>query len=142
LIASANDELKREHEMLKIKLSQLKDEGHVQPSQDNHDHMVKKLEKGSTITCAKLSQINLKKSYQKIDKPKIKKKAHVRCFECSTLGHFSSDCPNKKVDQANISRRQRRLSQRRCFTCKEKGHKIANYPKEETMTQVCQNWMV
>jgi hypothetical protein len=142
LIASANDELKREHEMLKIELSQLKGEGHVQPSQDNHDHMVKKLEKGSTITCAKLSKINLKKSYQKIDKPKIKKKAHVKCFECSTLGHFSSDCPNKKVDQANISRRQRRLSQRRCFACKEKGHKIANYPKEEMTTQVCQNWMV
>jgi hypothetical protein len=88
--------------MLKIKLSRLKGKGHVQPSQDNCDHMVKK---GSTITCAKLPQINLKTSYQNVDKPKIKKKAHVKCFKCSTLGHFSSEYPNKKNDQAKSSRR-------------------------------------
>jgi hypothetical protein len=81
-IASENDELMRENEMLKIKLSRLKGKGHVQSSQDNRNHMVKKLEKRSTITCAKLPQIKLKTSYQKVDKPKIKKKAHVKCFEC------------------------------------------------------------
>jgi hypothetical protein len=43
LIASENDELKRENEMLKIELSRLKGKGHAQPSQDNCDHMVKKL---------------------------------------------------------------------------------------------------
>jgi hypothetical protein len=41
LIASKNDELKRENKMLKMELSQLKGKGHVQPSQDNRDHMVK-----------------------------------------------------------------------------------------------------
>jgi hypothetical protein len=71
---------------------------------------VKKLEKGSTLIYAKLPQINLKTSYQKVDKTKIKKKAHVKCFECLTLGHFSSECPNKKNDQAKLSRRQRILS--------------------------------
>jgi hypothetical protein len=60
---------------------------------------LKKLEKGSTVTCVKLSQINLMTSYQKVDKAKIKKKAHVKCFECSRLRHFSSECPNKKSDQ-------------------------------------------
>jgi hypothetical protein len=110
-IASENNELKSENEMLKIELSLLKGKGHVQPSQDNRAHMVKKLKKGSTVTCAKLPQINLKTSYQKVDKPKMKKKAQVKCFECSTLGHFSSECPNKKSDQANPSRRQRSLSQ-------------------------------
>jgi hypothetical protein len=110
LIASENDELKRENKMLKMELSRLKRKGHVQPSQDNHEHMVKKLEKGSTITCNKLSQINLKTSYQKVDKTNIKKKAHVKCFECSTLGHFSSECPNKKSDQAKSSKRQRSIS--------------------------------
>jgi hypothetical protein len=109
-IASENDELKRENQILKMKLSRLKDKCHVQPSQDNCDHMVKKLEKGSIITCGKLPQINLKMSYQKFDKPKIKKKAHVKCFQCSTLGHFSSECPNKRNDQAKPSRRQRSLS--------------------------------
>jgi hypothetical protein len=81
LIASKNDELNREVEMLKMKLSRLKGKCHVQLFQDNHDHMVKKLETGSTITCVKLPQINFKKSYQKMDKPKIKKKAHVKCIE-------------------------------------------------------------
>jgi Pyruvate/2-oxoacid:ferredoxin oxidoreductase delta subunit len=66
---------------------------------------VKKLEKRSTVTCAKLPQINLKTSYQKVNKPKIKKKTHVKCFECSTLGHFLSEYPNKKSDQAKLSRR-------------------------------------
>jgi hypothetical protein len=74
-IASENDELKRENEMLKMELSLLKGKGHVQPSQDNRAHMVKNLENGSTVTCVKLPQINLKISYQKIDNPKIKKKA-------------------------------------------------------------------
>jgi hypothetical protein len=122
LIASENDELKRENEMLKMKLSQLKGKDHVQPSQDNRDHMVKKLEKGSTITYTKLPQINLKTSYQKVDKLKIKKKAQVKCFECSILGHFSSKCRNKKSDQAKKPfRRQRGLSQRKCFGCKKKA---------------------
>jgi hypothetical protein len=129
----------RGNEMLKMELSQLKGKGHEQPSQDNRDHMVKKLENGSTVTCTKLPQINLKTSYQKVDKTKIKKKAHVKCFECSTLEHFSSKWPNKKNDQAKPSRRQRSLSQIRCFGCKEKGHNIADYPKEEASKQVCQN---
>jgi hypothetical protein len=60
-ITSENDELKRENEM------------------------VKKLEKESTVTCAKLPQIYLKTYYQKVDKPKIKKKAQIKCFKCSTL---------------------------------------------------------
>jgi hypothetical protein len=37
-----------------MELSRLKDKGHAQPSQDKRDHMVKKLEKGSTITYVKL----------------------------------------------------------------------------------------
>jgi Pyruvate/2-oxoacid:ferredoxin oxidoreductase delta subunit len=104
--------------------------------------MVKKLEKESTVTYAKLSQVNLKTSYQKVDKPKIKKKAQVKCFECSTLRHFSFECPNKKSDQVKPSRRQRSLSQRRCFGCKEKGHNIAVCSKEEALKQVYQNWAV
>jgi transcriptional regulator of aromatic amino acid metabolism len=67
----------------------------VHPSQDNHDYMVKKFENGSTITYIKLPQINLKTFYLNVDKTKtkIKKKTHVKCFECSTLEHFSSECP-------------------------------------------------
>jgi hypothetical protein len=70
LIASENFEFKRQNKMLNMELSRLKGKDHVQPCQDNRDHMVTKLEKGSTITCAKLPQINLKTSYQKIHKTK------------------------------------------------------------------------
>jgi hypothetical protein len=125
-----------------MELSRLKSKGHVQPSQDNRYHMVKKLEKESTVTCVKLPQINMKTSYQKFDKLKIKKKAHVKYFECSTLRHFSSECPNKRNDQAKPSRRQRSFSQRRCFGCKEKCHNIADCPKEEASKQVCQTQTV
>jgi hypothetical protein len=119
----------RENKILKMELSRLKGKDHVQPSQDNCGHMLKKFEKGSTVICTKLPQINLKTSNQKIDKAKIKKKAHVKCFECSTLRHFSSKCSNKKSDQAKPFRRQRSLSQRRCFGCKEKYHNIVDCPK-------------
>jgi hypothetical protein len=91
--------------MLNMELSQFKGKEHVQPSQYNNENMVKKIEKGLTIIYTKLPQINLKTSYQKVDKAKIKKKPHVKCFKCSTLGHFSSKCPNKKSDQAKHSRR-------------------------------------
>jgi hypothetical protein len=59
LIESENEELKRENEMLKMKLSRLKGKGRVQPSQDNRDHMVNKLEKRSTVTCAKVASNQL-----------------------------------------------------------------------------------
>jgi hypothetical protein len=142
LIVSENDEFKRENEMLKVELSRLKGKVYVQLSQDNRDHMVKKFKNGSTVTCAKVSQINLKPSYQKADKTKIKKKAHVKCFECLTSRHFSSKCPNKKNDQVKLSRRQISLSQIRCFTCKEKWHNIADCPKEEASKQIYQNQIV
>jgi hypothetical protein len=84
-IVSENNELKRENEILNMELSRLNGKDHVQPFQDNHYHMTKKLEKRSIVTCAKLPQINLKISYQKIDKTKIKKKDYVKYFECSAL---------------------------------------------------------
>jgi hypothetical protein len=45
LIASENDGLKRENELLKMELSRLKGKDNVQPSQDNRENMVKKLDK-------------------------------------------------------------------------------------------------
>ena len=50
LIAEENDELKREVEELKMEMIKLKSKGQVQPSQDNRNDMVKKLEKGSNTT--------------------------------------------------------------------------------------------
>ena len=56
LIAKENDELKQEVERLMMDLYRLKGKGmesNVQPSQDNREDMVKKFEKGSTVTCSK-----------------------------------------------------------------------------------------
>ena len=52
LLIQENDELKKEVERLNKSLSELKGKNQVQPSQDNRDNMVKKLEKGSTDTCS------------------------------------------------------------------------------------------
>ena len=65
LIAQENDELKQEVEKLKKDLSELKEKSQVQPSQDNRVNMVKKLEKGSTITSSTPQQ-QLKISKSKI----------------------------------------------------------------------------
>jgi hypothetical protein len=86
LIASENDDLKREVEMLKLELSRLKGKEHVQLYQDNRDSIVNKLEKGSTVTCSKLPLTNLTKTHHKSNKSKIKKKPHAKCFECSING--------------------------------------------------------
>jgi cobalamin biosynthesis Co2+ chelatase CbiK len=50
LIAEENDKLKQEVEKLKKDLYVSKEKSKVQPSQDNRESMVKKLEKGSTAT--------------------------------------------------------------------------------------------
>jgi len=59
LIAKENEELKQEVERRMKDLARLKGksiESNVQPSQDNREDMVKKLEKGSTVTCSKYHQ--------------------------------------------------------------------------------------
>jgi hypothetical protein len=53
-------ELKEENERLKMSLTQLKGKCTAQPSQDNCDHMVKKLETGSTMACTKSFEENVK----------------------------------------------------------------------------------
>jgi uncharacterized cysteine cluster protein YcgN (CxxCxxCC family) len=50
LISKENDELKQEVEKLQKDLYVLKEKRKVQPSQDNSEVLVNKLEKGSTIT--------------------------------------------------------------------------------------------
>jgi hypothetical protein len=55
------------------------------------------------------------------------------------LGHFSFECPNKRNDQAEPSKRQKSLYERMCFGCKEKDNNIVDYLKEEASNQVCQN---
>ena len=58
-ITKENNELKKEVQRLMKDLTRLKGKGiesNVQPSQNNREDMVKKLEKGSTVTCFKCHQ--------------------------------------------------------------------------------------
>jgi hypothetical protein len=117
----------------------LKGKGHVQPSQDNRDHMVKKLEKGSIVTYTKLPQINLKTSYQKVDKLKIKKKAHVKSLSAQHWDISHLNVPTRKViKQSPLGDKEAYL--RECaLPARKKGHNIVVCPKEEASKQICQN---
>jgi cobalamin biosynthesis Co2+ chelatase CbiK len=68
LTIKENDELKQEVERLMRDFARLKGKSIVQPSQVNRENMVKKLEKGETVTC----------------------------FKCHHEGHKSYKCPQPK----------------------------------------------
>ena len=83
LIAKENDELKQEVQRLMKGLARLKGksiESNAQLSQDNREDMVKRLEKGSTVTCSK----------------------------CRKKGHKSNKCPQQR--RSFRMRRTRRSS--------------------------------
>jgi hypothetical protein len=74
--------------------------------------MVKKLEKGSTVTSTTLQQ------HIKINKSKTQEKEK---------GHATSHCPTKLKAHETISKKRRRSTRRRlCYVCKEKGHSAAD----------------
>jgi hypothetical protein len=121
LIAQENDELKQEVEKLKRDLYVLKEESQVQPPQDNCDDVVKKLEKGSTVTSSTSQQ------HIKINKSKIQEKEKR---------HGTSHCPTKFKAQETISKKRRRSTRRRlCYVCKEKGHSAADCTQASSTNQ-------
>jgi hypothetical protein len=99
----------QEVEKLKKYLSELKEKSQVQYSQDNRKNMVKKLEKGSTVTSS-ASQLQLKTSDSKIQEKK--KFEHIKCKKCSKTGHLASRCPIKLKAQEALSKKHRRFIKR------------------------------
>jgi hypothetical protein len=108
----------QEVEKLKKEVAKLKEKEKAQPSQDNREPMVKKLEKRIIVTRS-ISQQSHKISVHKISNKK--KLDHIKCYKCSHMGHYASMCSFKKEDNSNQSKRQTSLAQRRCFGCHEKG---------------------
>ena len=127
LIAQENDELKQEVEKLKKDLSELKEKSKVQPSQDNRTNMVKKLERGSNVTSSTPQQ-QIKNNKNKIQ---VKNRfEHIKCYQCSKMGHFASHCPTKLKAQEIISKKHGSSIKRRlCYQCKEKGHSAVDCPQ-------------
>jgi hypothetical protein len=121
-------ELKEENERLKMSLTQLKGKCTAQPSQDNHDYMVKKLETGSTVACTKALEENVKDlriAKRKEQKKKIKTSARS-LNRASMQGNIQA---SKKQGKKKSSRLEDRL----CYICRKKGHQckdcpIGNYP--------------
>jgi len=121
-LALENEVLKQEVERLSLDLSKLKGKSVVQPSQDNRETMVKKLEKGSTVqNSCKL----IHKSKESKSQARKKNMDHIKCYKCSNMGHYASVCSIKIEGQQTISKRQRSLAKRRCFGCCKMGHRIA-----------------
>jgi hypothetical protein len=121
LITQENDELRQEVEKLKRDLYVLKEESQVQPPEDNRDDVVKKLEKGSTVTSS------IPQQHIKINKANIQEKKK---------GHGTPHCPTKLKAQETISKKRRRSTGRRlCYICKEKGHSAADCTQVSSIDQ-------
>jgi cell division protein FtsB len=68
LIAQENDHLKREVKKLELEVNKLKKQAKVQPTQDNHSNVVKKLEKEKKLY--QILLLNLQRSKFKMRRMK------------------------------------------------------------------------
>ncbi|EEE62993.1 hypothetical protein OsJ_17801 [Oryza sativa Japonica Group] len=75
--------------------------GNAQPSQDNRESMVKKLEKGTTVACNKFYQEDIKSNNKIKGQDQRKNKTSITCFKCKKMGHHVRDCPWKKEKKLN-----------------------------------------
>jgi hypothetical protein len=115
-ITQENDDLMQEVEKLKKEVAKLKGKEKVQPSQDNREPMVKKLEKKIIVTRSIFQQSHKINDHKISDKMKLD---HIKCCKCSHMGHYATMCSFKQEDNSNQSKRQRSLAQRICFGCHE-----------------------
>jgi hypothetical protein len=111
----------------------------AQPSQDNREGMVKKLEEGSTVACTKIHQRDSKSNnaYTKGRNQKMIKSS-ITCFKCTEVGHIASRSPCRLDVQCKTSserqtgnkqtKKQYRSKSRLCYNCRAKGHIGKNCP--------------
>jgi hypothetical protein len=132
-----------------MSLTQLKGKCIAQPSQDNRDHMVKKLETGTTVACTKsfeenvkdlriakrreqkkrintssksLNHASIKGNIQGNDQATLHTKKSRRCNECFEKGHLIRSCPYIK-NGLTINK-----DDKLCFKCFKKGHLCRSCP--------------
>jgi hypothetical protein len=102
-----------------------------QPTQDNRDHMVNKLESGTTVSRS-FSQGKYKSPHHKRQENVKNDLKHIKCFKCSDMGHCAFMCSIQVESKTRLSRRQRRhLRTITCFGCKKKCHKIQACPSSQ-----------
>jgi cell division protein FtsB len=124
--------LKEENERLKMSLTQLKGKCITQPSQDNRDHMVKKLETGTTVACTKSLEENVKDSRiakRKEQKKKSSKLEDRLCYICRKKGHQCKDCPIGNNPTSSLSIISHVTRQPKIVTC---ARKVMSLPSANT----------
>jgi predicted nuclease with TOPRIM domain len=120
LIAKENGELKQEVENLQRDLCVLKEKSKMQPSQDNHQDMVKNLEKGSIVASSTLQQ------HTNTHKNRIHEKSKVEHIKYQHR-------PTKHKAQESLSKKPRSSNKwRMCYKCKEKRHFADTCPNTTT----------
>jgi hypothetical protein len=125
-IAKENEQLKEEVERLRRDLIYWKGKCNAQPSQDNCEDMVKKLEKGSTVACTKPHQQSHKSNYGKVME-KMEKVQSVQNTQCgSAAPKCDSAAPgqNSKTPMATKVQLQPKKTPITCFKCKKEGHHV------------------
>jgi uncharacterized small protein (DUF1192 family) len=108
--------LKEEIERLKMSLTQLKGRCIAQPSQDNCDHMVKKLETGTTVACTKSLEENVK-DLRIAKRKEQKKKINI---SSKSLSHASIKGNIQGNNQVTLHTKR----SKKCSECFGKGHSI------------------
>jgi hypothetical protein len=116
-IAEENDLLKLKVKRLESEMVKLKGKTLEQPTQDNHDHMVNKLELGTTVTRPS-SQQKCKSLHHKKQEKVKKGLKHIKCFKCSDMSHYAFMCSIQVESKTRLSRRQLRTIT--CFECKKR----------------------
>jgi hypothetical protein len=99
-----------------------------QPTQNNCDHMVNKIELGTTVT-SPFSQQKYKSSHHKRQEIVKNDLQHTKCFKCSDMGHYAFMCSTQVEGKTRLSRRQRRhMRTITYYGCKKEGYRILSCP--------------
>jgi hypothetical protein len=141
--------LKEENERLRMSLTQLKGKCTTQPSEDNRDYTVKKLETGTTVACTKsleekvkdlrivkrkeqkkkintstksLNHASMQGNIQGNDQATLHTKKSKKCSECFEKGHLIRSC--HYIKNGLIINKDDKL----CFKCSKKGHLVKSCP--------------
>jgi hypothetical protein len=103
-----------------MSLTQLKGKCIAQPSQDNRDHMMEKLETGTTVACTKSIEENAK-DLRIVKRKKQKKKINA---SDKSLNHASMQGNIQGNNQVILHTKR----SKKCTGCFQKGHSIRSCP--------------
>ena len=115
-----NNELKEEVERLRRDVIQLKGKEKAQPSQDNRDNIVNKLEKGSNLASSKAQQKNHISSKANTTKSKKHGKGYAMVVDCMDM---SGLCIHTRVGLTRLKPQIKRLLPRNAQCTKRQERK-------------------